>query len=91
MPLQMWALRQSLKIITNPLLTRHFKFDHVIHTMTIIHYVSLKIPVGAPASGAPPGSYAICARLYKPSGLLEETKLALYTINQTTLISDQIC
>ena len=49
----MRALRHSLKIIANPLLTLHFKFDHVIHTMTIIHYVSLKIPGGAPASGAP--------------------------------------
>ena len=34
-------------------MTRHFKFDHAIYTMTIIHYVSLKIPEGAPASGAP--------------------------------------
>ena len=50
MSLQMLALRYSLKIIANPLLTRHFKFDHVIYTMTIIHYVSLKIPAGAPAS-----------------------------------------
>ena len=34
---------------------------------------------------------AIRARLYNSLGLLEETKLALYTINQTTLVSYLIC
>ena len=33
----------------------------------------------------------IRARLYNSAGLLEETKLALYTINQTTLVSDHFC
>ena len=33
---------------------------------------------------------ALRARLFNSSGLLEETKLALYVINQTTLVSDHI-
>ena len=33
---------------------------------------------------------ALRARLYNSSGLLEETNLALYVINQTTLVSDHI-
>ena len=33
---------------------------------------------------------ALRARLYNSSGLLEETKLALYVINQTTLVSEHI-
>ena len=33
---------------------------------------------------------ALRARLYNSSELLEETKLALYTINQTTLVSDHM-
>ena len=32
---------------------------------------------------------AIRSRLYNSSDLLEETKLVLYVINQTTLVSDQ--
>ena len=33
---------------------------------------------------------ALCARLYNSSRVPEETNLALYTINQTTLVSNYI-
>jgi len=36
------------------------------------------------------GYSALCVRLYNSSGLLEETKLALYMINHTTLVSGNI-